>query len=87
MKLTVTRLYGGCTFNRSGRLEDPAEYMIRQMSFDLSADEVMNEEDIDEVIRQLQELKVEIAGGCTKIAIQPIAFLNQTEGDSRISGR
>lgn len=76
MKLSVTRLYGGVIVG------EPAEYVIKRMTFDISADGVSEVEEIEEMIRQLKLLKSEIAGGCPKSTIHQATFSDQTEGDS-----
>lgn len=76
MRLSVTRLYGGVIVG------NPAEYVIKQMTFNISAEGVSEVEEVDEMIRQLQQLKCEIADGCTKATTQPVIFSDQTEEDN-----
>lgn len=76
MRMTVTRLYESITGECN--LKDET-FKIAQMTFDISADGVTDTKEVDEMIRQLQLLKSEIAGGCTKIICQPARVLNQTE--------
>lgn len=79
MRLTVARLYGGSNFASSLKIDEPAECVVEQMFFDISADGITKVKEVDEVIRQLQLLKSEIAGGCTKPVIRPIEVLGRTE--------
>lgn len=87
MRLSVTRLYGSTTIGATGCIPEPAEYVIKQMAFDIIADGVTEVKEVDEVIRQLQQLRCEIAGGCTKAVIQPVAFSDQTEEGNHTLGK
>lgn len=77
MKLAVNRIYGGVIFKGT------QEYVIKQMTFDVSATGITDIQEVDEIIRQLQQLKSEIADGCTKAVIEPITSLDQIEADNR----
>lgn len=77
MELAVNRIYGGVIF------KDTQEYVIKQMTFDVSATGITDIQEVDEIIRQLQQLKSEIADGCTKAVIEPITSLDQIEADNR----
>lgn len=77
MELAVNRIYGGVVFKGT------QEYVIKQMTFDVSATGITDIQEVDEIIRQLQQLRSEIADGCTKAVIQPITSLDQIEADNR----
>ena len=55
--------------------------------FHIEARDITKEEEMDLLIRQLQQLRHEIADGCTKPTICPTEHLCQTESHGHIEGK
>lgn len=87
MNLSLKRDCLEAVCNTDGNLSNPPKYVIKRTLFRISAHEITTTEDIDTIIRQLQQIRSEIADGCTKSIIQPIASLNQIEKGSHTLDR
>lgn len=74
MNLSVTTSYAGT--NLSSKMDDKPEFVVKSMIFEISGTCITDVEEVDEMIRQLQLIRQEIAGGCTKAVIQPITSSN-----------
>lgn len=70
MDLSVNRSYRSFSFEKTDGFE--SDCVMKNMTFHIEASGITKEEEIDIVIRQLQQLRQEIADGCTKPIICPI---------------